>query len=88
MSDRDKNKIKKQEDVEVISAVKLDDKTISTIEKKISSKLNMKVSINNIIDQSILGGIIIHVQDYVIDLSLKGKLEGLKENLESIDLRG
>lgn len=88
MSARDKNKIKKQVDIEVISAVKLGDKTISTIKKKVSSKLSIEVNINNIIDQSILGGIIVQAQDHVIDLSLKAKLEGLKENLKSIDLRG
>jgi F-type H+-transporting ATPase subunit delta len=82
------NDLRKQVDVEVISAVKLDKKTIEMIKDKVDKKTNLDSRINNIIDGSILGGIIIQVNDSLIDLSIKGKMEAMKENLKSRDLRG
>jgi F-type H+-transporting ATPase subunit delta len=82
------NKLRKQMDVEVISAVKLDKKTIEMIKDKVDKKTNVDSRIINIIDGSILGGLIIQVKDSFIDLSIKGKMEAMKENLGSIDLRG
>jgi len=82
------NDLKKQIDVEVISAVRLDKKTMASIKHKVDKKTNMDSRINNIIDGSILGGLIIQVRDSLIDLSIKGKMEAMKENLKSRDPRG
>ncbi len=82
------NKFRKQVDIEVISAVKLDKKTISKIGKKVKRKTNLEVRIKNIVDKSIIGGIIIQIKDEIIDLSIKNRMEQLKDDLKSIDLRG
>ncbi|MFO7929576.1 MAG: ATP synthase F1 subunit delta [Candidatus Humimicrobiaceae bacterium] len=82
------NKFRKQVDVEVVSAVKLDKKTISKINRKVKGKINLDVRIKNIVDKSIIGGIIIQIKDEIIDLSIKNKMEQLKDDLKSIDLRG
>ncbi len=82
------NNLKKQVDVEVISAVRLDKKTIEMIKDKVDKKTNLDSRINNIVDRSILGGLIIQVKDSLIDLSIKGKMEAMKDNIKSRDLRG
>ncbi len=82
------NSLKKQVDVEVVSAVELDKKTIEKIKRKVDKKTGFNTRIINTVDREILGGIIIQFRDQILDLSLKGKLVMLKDNLKSIDLRG
>lgn len=52
-------------------------KAIAMIEKKINKKLELK----RIKDNSLLGGFIISVKDYIYDASLKTKIEKMKESL-------
>lgn len=82
------NKLKKQVFVEVISAVNLDRSMIEKIKKRVDSKIGLNSRISNTIDKSIIGGIIIKIGDNLIDLSIKNKIEDLKTELKSIELRG
>lgn len=79
---------KKRVDVEVISAVELDGKTLEKIKGKIDKKTDFDTRIKNTVDRSILGGLVIKFKDQIIDLSIKGKMNRLKDNLKSIDMRG
>ncbi len=82
------NQYKKQLSVEVISAVSLGKDTLGQIKKEVDQKAGLDVRIKNIIDKSIIGGIIIKIGDRIIDLSLKYKIEDLRNKLKSIELRG
>jgi len=79
---------KKQVNIEVISAIELDKKTIDKVKTDIDKKSGLDVRIKNIVDKEIVGGIVIKIGQRVIDLSLKNKIDDLKEKLKVIELRG
>lgn len=54
---------------------------IERIEEVISKKINRKVYLIPKIDERLIGGFKVVVNDYVFDASIKNKLEGLKANL-------
>ena len=67
--------------VEIVSAVELDDNDKSEILKKLSSKLDCNIIPSWKIDENIIAGLIYKVDDYIIDTSVKTKLENLSKVL-------
>ena len=67
--------------MEVTTVVPLTDEERAIVEAQLSGKLAEGVVINYVVDPKILGGIIIHSGDYLIDGSVLGKAQDLKEAL-------
>lgn len=63
--------------VEVISAITLTDTHKSKITEKLKNKLGKDIIANWVEQPEIIGGLIIKIEDDVIDSSLKNKLENL-----------
>ncbi|MHB1253660.1 MAG: ATP synthase F1 subunit delta [Candidatus Humimicrobiaceae bacterium] len=82
------NKIKTQIMVEVVSAIKLDDKLMKEIKKSIDEKTKLDVRLKNVVDKNIIGGLLIKIGDKIIDLSVKSKINDLKTRLHSLELGG
>lgn len=80
--------LKKQVFVEVLSAIELDKKMLDEIKESVDKRTDLDVRIRNTVDASVVGGIVIKIGDRVIDLSLRGKIEDLRRQLKSIELRG
>lgn len=80
------NIYKNQLPVEVVSAVRINEKLILKIKAEIDKKTGLDSRISNTIDDRLIGGIIIKINDRVIDLSIKNKIEKLKSNLKSIEV--
>lgn len=70
--------IKNKQRVEVKSAVEIKEETKARLIEKLSKKLNKDIVLDCNTDESIIGGLIIKIEDKVIDLSLKTKFETLK----------
>ncbi len=69
--------------VEIVSMEKLNEKILKSIEKFIEKKYPVKkVILNNIVDEKIMGGIIIKVGDEILDGSVLRQLRNLKTSLE------
>jgi F-type H+-transporting ATPase subunit b len=66
---------------EVISALPLTDKEQKTVRQDIIDKMGDSASISFRVDPSILGGLIIRVGDKILDGSVAGKLDELRQNL-------
>lgn len=66
------------------SSICLNDDQIKKLERKLSEQSGKTVEIENIVDKSLLGGVMIKFNDIVIDGTLKGKLEDLQNNLNRI----
>ncbi len=66
----------------VFSEKALNDAEITDIEHKLAAKTSQKVIISNIIKKN-WGGVTVEVDDKIIDLSSKGKIEKLAEVLRS-----
>lgn len=72
---------------EVISAVALREEQLSTIKNKLAAQFNKEIIINNQVDPSIIGGVIVYAGDQIIDGSVKSKLNQLKANLKEVRLQ-
>lgn len=66
----------------VYSAEKLSKKRLGEIEEAIGKRIGSKVSLHNIVDSRLLGGVKVAVDGKVFDGSLSSKLEGLTRNLK------
>jgi len=67
--------------VKVYSEKKLSNKEIADISSKVSKKINAKIVVSNIIKDN-WSGIVVEVDDKVIDLSTRGKIEKLSKILK------
>ena len=75
------DKINNIKRAEVISAVELSKEQMQKLTKKLQNKLKKNVVIKSSLDKNIIGGLIIKIDDDVIDNSLKNKLENLSKNI-------
>ena len=65
----------------VISAIALTEKQVKELEEKLSKKYNKNVTLENEVDQSILGGVLVRLGNTQIDGSVKTRLNNIKDNL-------
>ncbi|MEM8593618.1 MAG: F0F1 ATP synthase subunit delta [Pseudomonadota bacterium] len=70
-------------DVEIRTAFALDDDTQARLVNALEKKLSREVNANTVIDSSIMGGVIIHAGDLVIDGSAKARLAKLAETMSA-----
>lgn len=75
------DKINNLQRVEVISAVELDDNSKQRIIEKLQKRLQKNVIAQWQTDEEIIGGLVVKINDDVIDSSLKNKLENLSKNI-------
>ena len=73
----------KQADVYVTSAVVLSDAQQQEVSSAMSKRLSREVRLHCTVDPKLVGGMIIKVEDLVIDKSVRGKLERMAEVLQS-----
>jgi F-type H+-transporting ATPase subunit b len=67
---------------EVISALPLTSEEQVTVKKDILAKMGSQSTVSFRIDPSILGGLVIRVGDKVLDGSVSGKLDNLRQSLQ------
>jgi F-type H+-transporting ATPase subunit delta len=70
-------------EVEVTAAYELSVDLINKLAQALSAKLNRNVTVLSSVDQSLLGGAVIHTGDIVIDGSIRGRLAKLAEAMKS-----
>lgn len=66
----------------VYSTEELSKLQIDKISDAVSKKLNHRVELKNVIDERLIGGVRVVINDHVYDGSIKFKLETLKNNLK------
>lgn len=66
---------------EVISAVPLTTEQMARLEEILAKKISKQVKMKNIVDKSIIGGLIIRYKDIIIDQSIQGRLAEIKEEI-------
>lgn len=75
-------KVENTIDVEVVSAVALDQAQTAKLTDALTQRFKRKVRMQNSVDAKLLGGAVVRAGDMVIDGSLKGRLERLATELE------
>ena len=68
-------------DIDVISAYELDSEQAKKIAEAMGRRTGRKVNIASVVDKSLIGGMIIRAGDSVIDASLRGRLNRLRNEL-------
>jgi F-type H+-transporting ATPase subunit delta len=68
-------------EAEITSAVELNDSAKSDILKKIEKKTGKSVKLITKIDSNLLGGMKVKIGDEMVDLSVRGRLEGLRNSI-------
>ena len=76
---RESEKIKNMQRVEIVSAVEVEEEEKQRLVTELSTKLNKNVLLNYNLDKEILGGLVVKIEDRVVDLSLKAKFEEMKK---------
>jgi len=69
--------------VEIASAFPLDDAMSERLAQALRGKLQREVTINTVVDKSLLGGVLVRSGDVVIDGSVRGRLEKLAKAMNS-----
>ena len=67
--------------VRVRSSIKLDDSSLDSIKSILSEKLGSEIQIEEVLDESIMGGLVIEIGDTVIDGSVATSLKKMKEKI-------
>ena len=70
-------------EVEVTAAYELSVDLINKLAQALSAKLNRSVNVQSSVDASLIGGVVIHTGDMVIDGSIRGRLAKLAEAMKS-----
>lgn len=71
----------KRAQVELISAFPLTEAQQNKLAEALAKRLNREISITTSVDQSLIGGVIVHAGDTVIDGSVRGRLAQLRSAL-------
>jgi F-type H+-transporting ATPase subunit delta len=67
--------------VQVTSAVKLDDATVRSIGDRIGQQTGREVELSSEVDPDILGGIVLRVGNFILDASIRNRLEQLRKQV-------
>ena len=78
------NDRKKILEIEVVSAIKLEENMKNRLKDKLEKGMNYEVVLNNKVDPEILGGLVLKIGDKIIDGSIQYKLNTLSEQIEKI----
>jgi F-type H+-transporting ATPase subunit delta len=74
---------RKRLEVEITSAVELDDDTVNSIGKRIEEQTGRDVQLSARVDEDVLGGIVLRVGNMVLDASVRARLERLRRQVTS-----
>lgn len=71
----------RKQDVHVTSAFQLTAAEQENLKKALAKKLGKEINLQSSVDKALIGGVIIHAGDTVIDSSVRGKLQQLSQAL-------
>lgn len=79
-------KLSRQKDqvveIDVTSVYKLSEAEIDSVKLSLKGLTSFKIILNNVVDQSILGGLVIKIGSKLIDTSLKSSVRRISQNMK------
>ena len=75
------DKLNKLLPVEVTSAVELDPGTVESIGRRIGEQTGNQIELSSHVDPDILGGIVLRVGNFILDASIRNRLEQLRKQV-------
>ncbi len=73
-------------EVSALTAVELDEERKEKLAKILSEKMDKTIILKNIVDEDIIGGVILRTDDKVIDGSVKGQLKEIERAIKNVSL--
>jgi F-type H+-transporting ATPase subunit delta len=67
--------------VQVTSAVALDEATVKSIGERVGEQTGLKVELSSHVDPEILGGIVLRVGNFILDASIRNRLDQLRKQV-------
>jgi ATP synthase F1 delta subunit len=67
--------------VQVTSAVPLDEATVRSVGERIGQQTGNKIELSSTVDPEILGGIVLRVGNFILDASLRSRLNQLRKQV-------
>jgi F-type H+-transporting ATPase subunit delta len=67
--------------VQVTSAVPLDEETVQSIGERIGRQTGNRIELSSAVDPEILGGIVLRVGNFILDASLRTRLDQLRKQV-------
>ena len=67
--------------VDVTSAIELNDERKNDIRNRIADKLQKDVIVNWGVDSDIIGGLVLNINETIVDNSIRHRLENLSKNI-------
>jgi len=67
--------------VEVTTAIELDDSVVNSIGERIGEQAGRKVELSSNVDPEILGGIVLRVGNFILDASVRNRLNQLRKQV-------
>jgi F-type H+-transporting ATPase subunit delta len=67
--------------VQVTSSIELDQDTVRSIGQRIGEQTGQKVELSTTVDPEILGGIVLRVGNFVLDASIRNRLDQLRKQV-------
>jgi ATP synthase F1 delta subunit len=68
-------------EVSVTSAIELDPKVLKSVGEEIERRTDRQVDLQGVVDEDILGGLVLRVGNRVLDASVRGRLERLRKEV-------
>ena len=81
------NETRNMADARVKTAVDLTESDLEAIKDKLAAATGKTIRLQSELDPSLIGGVVVRIGDKVIDGSLAGRLEKLKENLLQFEVK-
>jgi ATP synthase F1 delta subunit len=72
---------KKLLEVRITSAVDLDEELVKSIGSRIEEQTGQQIELDANVDPDVLGGLVLRVGNYVLDASVRGRLERLRKEV-------
>ncbi|MGO9974525.1 MAG: ATP synthase F1 subunit delta [Solirubrobacteraceae bacterium] len=67
--------------VQVTSAVPLDEATVRSVGQRIGEQTGNEIELSSTVDPEILGGIVLRVGNFILDASIRGRLNQLRKTV-------
>ncbi|CCQ94692.1 ATP synthase subunit delta [[Clostridium] ultunense Esp] len=73
-------------EVTAITAVDMDKKLKNKLAQVLSNKTNKTIILNNVVDRDIIGGVLLKVENKIIDGTIRGQLQSIEKTIKGATL--
>lgn len=73
-------------DIEAVTAVKMEKSSKKRLQAVLKDKFHKEVRLSNLVDPSIIGGVLLRMDEKIIDSSIKGQLREMESMIKDVSL--